>query len=205
MNNKVEDIEQVEVNNIYDLLQIIVCELDKNKIDYIMTGGTLLGTVRNKGLIPYDDDGDIVILNEEVKIDDVLKILKSKTNIISYIGLKGNVIIVKFKDWDTCIDIFFMKNKNGVYNYKFPFNIQYPNEWYNYDELYPLKNYNFGPLVLKGPNDPIKYLDRTYPNWYNKEERWNHKSLLSVENKSTSNFVAKLPDNDFILKQCTGA
>lgn len=203
-NTKVKNITQIEVNNIYDLLQIITCELDKNNIEYIMTGGTLLGAIRNKGLIPYDDDGDIVILNEKIKVDDVLRVLHELSkDIISYIGVKGNVIIVKFKDFETRIDIFFMnKDENGIYKYRFPFNIQYSNEWYNHDEVYPLKEYKFGPLLLKGPNMPSKFLDRTYKNWETIESKWNHNSILAIENNYTKEFIAKLPDANFVLKEC---
>lgn len=203
-NTKVKNIMQIEVNIIYDLLQIVTCKLDNNNIEYIMTGGTLLGAIRNKGLIPYDDDGDIVILSDKVRVDDVLTILRElNKDIISYIGIKGNVIIVKLRDFETRIDIFFMnKDENGIYRYRFPFNIQYSNEWYKHDELYPLKEYKFGPLLLKGPNMPSKFLDRTYKNWDKMESKWNHNSILAIENNYTKEFIAKLPDSNFVLKQC---
>ena len=34
----------------------------KNKLDYWATGGTLLGTVRSKGMIQWDDDIDVAII-----------------------------------------------------------------------------------------------------------------------------------------------
>ena len=44
-----------------ELVAYIVDVCEKNELNYYMTGGTLLGAVRHKGYIPWDDDIDLTI------------------------------------------------------------------------------------------------------------------------------------------------
>ena len=44
-----------------ELLKIITKYIDAKNLKYYISGGTLLGAVRHKGFIPWDDDIDIIM------------------------------------------------------------------------------------------------------------------------------------------------
>ncbi len=47
------------------MLKIVVEILDKHKIPYYLSGGSVLGAVRHQGFIPRDDDIDIMVYRED--------------------------------------------------------------------------------------------------------------------------------------------
>lgn len=69
-----------DINEVHAILLGIAMELDRicreNGIQYMMVGGTMIGAIRHKGFIPWDDDMDFGVLRKDY---DVLKhLLESK-------------------------------------------------------------------------------------------------------------------------------
>ncbi len=69
------------------LLDIVVTTLNKHNIKYYLDFGTLIGAMRDNALIPWDDDIDISLLNEEdyKKIPAVLDEIKKKHHLRTYL------------------------------------------------------------------------------------------------------------------------
>lgn len=57
--------DQDQIDRLYLILDRFECVARKNNIRYAMAAGTALGAVRHKGLIPWDDDGDVYVSDSD--------------------------------------------------------------------------------------------------------------------------------------------
>ena len=64
---------------LFELLQYFKKICDDNNLTYYLTEGTLLGAIRHKGFIPWDDDIDVSMpLEDYFKLNDIFKSLNSQ-------------------------------------------------------------------------------------------------------------------------------
>lgn len=147
------------VSELYQMLYIVDHILTKNNIEYFMSGGTLLGAVRHRGIIPWDDDGDLDMWKKDVKKFLSLRKEFAKHGLVVMetwwgykIFHKNGKPIPKYKWKYPAIDIFVIeldKNKKIKYSYERAqriFGTCLP----DYNSMYPLERYEFGQLNLLG-------------------------------------------------------
>jgi phosphorylcholine metabolism protein LicD len=171
---------------IYDVVKFTKELCERENIEYFIDGGTLLGCVREEGQILWDNDADFGISPPNFK---KLKQFKSDFEKQGY-RWKDNepdkIQVQNLNMWFTqnntnicpCLDILVYKTIKENFISKVvisneTYRRQYPYATYYQKHLYPLVNYTYRcldaePLVLKGANNPKKYLDGSYPNWKEK-------------------------------------
>ena len=52
-------------DTLLSMLLDVKAACDKHGVDYMLSGGTMLGAVRHHGFIPWDDDADLMMLREQ--------------------------------------------------------------------------------------------------------------------------------------------
>lgn len=64
--------DELTVRRIYELGRTLSRVLEEEGLFYWTSGGTTLGLVRHKGLIPWDDDLDLCVRDEVCQMESVL-------------------------------------------------------------------------------------------------------------------------------------
>lgn len=79
-----------------EILRIIDNICKKHDLDYILCYGTLLGAVRHKGFIPWDEDLDIIMMRKDY--NKLIEVLPDEINRIDY--LKNNFGLTLLKNFN---------------------------------------------------------------------------------------------------------
>ncbi|WP_366140340.1 adenylyltransferase/cytidyltransferase family protein [uncultured Umboniibacter sp.] len=157
----------------YRLLYIFQHVMNQYDIEFFAHSGTMLGAVRHKGIIPWDDDLDVMI---EESFEDLL--IEASTELERYgIMLKEmeHDHLYQFKcsnpnvvgnGYYLQIDVFIGKREviggDLVLHYKSPkFKQWFSKRFIRIEDLYPLKTYEFGPITVKGVGNPTNYFNNS--------------------------------------------
>jgi lipopolysaccharide cholinephosphotransferase len=154
--------------HIYELLALVGGALDSEKIPYWTMGGTTLGAVRHGGLIPWDDDADLGVWEEDLpRARELLQGGRLGEALEWVVADKSEVVVLRANP-ETFADIFPMRRDaagavvfaNPRARDRWPTEYLTPAEFGDGPTLRP-----FGPLRVPVPPAPCSYLDRAYPGW----------------------------------------
>lgn len=183
-----------------ELLKTTISMLDQYGIEYFLISGTLLGYVRHRDIIPWDDDIDLIV---DRKILTMLpEIEKTHTELL--ISTRGDWI-VKVSRKDGLPIPPERINSEYTQNYTFPFidmftfingdtsntgdtlntrannTIEFFNRSWKTNKFFPAKIVSFLGFYVKIPHDPYYFLNINYgPDYMRlcKSKTWDHRNEL---------------------------
>jgi hypothetical protein len=182
--NTLKFTNETTVKRVYALGRILSKVFHDFDLNYWTSGGTTLGLVRHGGLIPWDDDLDFCILqqDEPVLVKNIADVLKTEYQI--------NVVPANSIGWRIFHSIDSEELvRSELINYRYPFcdvfvmskhrknrfchiadrtgRTIWPKETYRLNQVH--QNCQLRPFAdyyLKCPVNPETYLDKTYgPDW----------------------------------------
>jgi len=206
-----------QAGQLYALMIKVDKIFKKTGIKYWAEGGTLLGAIRHKGLIPWDDDLDIAILADQIDKLHAIRPLLEENGLKCVHGYNTLdkcpsffKIFMPCSEYQNkcgscfpCLDIFpmtFLDNKFVHFNKAD--RMQYKNDYFLYKEIVKLKKVPFGPMHIPIPYNAANYLVRSYgDDWnkvayiYNHDEEQEKASIKRTIAEWEQNIPHRLPDD----------
>ena len=137
-----EELKQIEL----DILKFVADFCNKNELKYFLAYGTLIGAIRHKGFIPWDDDIDIWMPRDDY-----------------------NKLMDIFNQSETCHYKLLRPNDKCSYH---PYVKVIDTRTVKIEEDYKYKNGNLGVDIDIFPLDGQPTDDNEYIKWYNKLQRY---------------------------------
>ncbi len=165
------------VDECYELLQAFNKFARQFNLLHLASSGTSLGLARHGGMIGWDDDDDINVLDtERNKLEQVLQALRTAGySVTSFFD--GNLYQVRLQNPHSAnhpgtLDIFVMSRfdhptRGAVYKCTSEFQrAKLPNEYFYQDELDSVQDFSFGPvdrgLKIPAMKKMTRYLHQNY-------------------------------------------
>ena len=156
-----------EAEILYQILSTFDNVMKGANLKYFLCDGSLLGSYRHHGIIPWDEDADVCAMAKDG--DKMIKLFKS---------LEPGMVLDRRKSW---WKLFYQNSTPVVHNpyWNFPFldifllweNVTHvwgTERHYNFKrcnskcDVFPLMPRPLGPLMLPAPRNPMAVLQRTY-------------------------------------------
>jgi len=170
--------------------------IEEAGIVYWMHCGTLLGAVRHRDFIPWDDDVDLVVIKDE-NFDRNISILKTLLEKNNYVLLEkefGYVIHHKLDEHTKYygIDLFVHSIKGDTISGNEHCQRVWPTEFYYTDDVFPLVNMRLNSLEFKAPQKSRDAMKKMYG------ETSLKKAIIAIPHSGTrgtvSDMVIALPE-----------
>jgi hypothetical protein len=184
-----------EQSRLYELVNKIHTLFQQNDITHFAICGTLIGTMRHGGIIPWDDDADIGVLEaEDYKIRQVMPLARElgveilDDDGLGFRGVDASRYIPESGEIPMpYVDIFTFRQVPDVAGQTLeslvesappvPMRFEYakeyarkqwPREYFTDQELFPLREAKYGYIQIPVPNKAEEALERMYPKWKTK-------------------------------------
>ena len=165
------ELPQSQLDLLHELLVDVTCFLDSHEIQYWIDGGTLLGSVRHQGQIPWDDDIDIGVMTDDYfRLTTLLLDAPFITEIhpgMMKIFVPNKWLLLEERTIGTpTLDIFPWIKEGSRYQLAFG---QHQRKWDNCyheeEDFFPLQKVSFDGQLISQASNPFPYLHRMYPGW----------------------------------------
>jgi hypothetical protein len=185
------NITKLQAESLYKMIKFFHDLCIKNNIAYWVTGGSLLGAIRHRGVIPWDDDGDVCIMRQDVpKLRKLIPYIKKHKYYIEE-GTKDdeekNGECVSKKNSCTWfmepnskhglgLDIFIMDKVGPLITYADPYwrtaNNGGKTCYFMYRFVFPLVPVRFGNFFVMTPYNSVSHLNSCYgADWNSMSQR----------------------------------
>jgi len=163
------------LETIYKCAKHVIPLLNQTNVNYFAIGGTLLGTMRHGGIIPWDLDMDFGIDKKSyLRILDNLAYYNSIHEDFTWIEVKVVGVKIYYKN-KAYVDLFVMEEYKNTKKIAFsaPYDADmnpsfdchtfcFPKIKINKQHIYPTKYASFEDMRVKVPNKPLSFLYANY-------------------------------------------